>query len=119
MLFKYKDDYQKIVYDLLSLVPNMDKMDRITDEIDWYQDDDSRNFYLWKDQNDNWSGLLGVEDKEQNLLIRRLILVPEMFTLPNCFKMLDELEKIDLGKKIVGSLETAKVCEEWEQAQNE
>ncbi|MBW1605540.1 reductase [Lactobacillus sp. Sy-1] len=116
---KYKDDYQKIVYDLLSLTPNMNKMDRITEEMDWYADSDTRNFYLWKDQNDNWSGLLGVEDKEQNLLIRRLVLVPELFTMDNCFKMLNELEKIYLDKKIVGSLETAKVCEAWEQSKDE
>ncbi|MHA8263020.1 reductase [Lactobacillaceae bacterium Melli_B3] len=119
MLLKYKDDYRKIVYDLLSLIPNMNKMDRISEEIDWYSDSDDRNFYLWKDQYDNWSGLLGVEEKKKNVLVRRLVLVPESFTMPNCFAMLDELKRIYLNKKLVGSLETAKICEAWEQAKDD
>lgn len=99
LLFKYRSEYKKIAMDMLSLLPEINNIDFVGEEIDWYSNSDSRNIYLWKNQENNWAGLISVEEKPKNIIIRRIILTPESWSINNCCVMIDELSHIYLDKK--------------------
>lgn len=114
LLFKYRSEYKKIAMDMLSLLPEINNIDFVGEEIDWYSNSDSRNIYLWKNQENNWAGLISVEEKPKNIIIRRIILTPESWSINNCCVMIDELSHIYLDKKVVGTMDTTSICEIWE-----
>lgn len=114
MLLKYRSEYKKIVIDMLSLLPNMEKGQHIKEEMSWYNDQTNRIMYLWKNKDDKWAGLISIEKKADFIIVRRLVLTPDSWTVNNCCMILDELSHLYLDIKIVGTMETTPICEIWE-----
>jgi riboflavin biosynthesis RibT protein len=114
MLLKYRSEYKKIAIDMLSLLPNMGKGEHLREEMSWYNDQDSRIMYLWKNKDGKWAGLIAIEIKHNFIIVRRLVLTPDSWSMNNCCHILDELSHLYLDTKIVGTMETTSICEIWE-----
>lgn len=114
MLLKYRLEYKKIAMDMLSLLPGMNQGHHLEDEMNWYEDNDNRIIYLWKNEDDNWAGLIAVEDKGSMLVLRRIVLTPDSWSMNNCCSMLDDLSNLFMDQKIVGTMDTTSICELWE-----
>lgn len=99
---------------MLSLLPDMNKGNHLEDEMNWYEDNDNRVIYLWKNQDDNWAGLVAIEQKNDLLVLRRVVLTPDSWSINNCCSMIDDLNNLYMGKKIVGTMDTTSICEIWE-----
>ncbi|WP_270180575.1 GNAT family N-acetyltransferase [Alkalihalobacillus sp. CinArs1] len=59
MLIRYKKAHEKIAMGLLSFMPNEKEIKKLQQSIKDYEDMDSRQLYLWKDE--DIIGLLGIE----------------------------------------------------------
>ena len=55
MLYKYKDDYRKVAMGLLSFIPELKEIPHLKKELAWYDADENRNLFLWKNDNGNFS----------------------------------------------------------------
>ncbi len=115
MLYQYRNDYEKITMGLFSLVSDLQNMTLVSQEMDWYADKDNRMIYLWRDQNHNWSGLVGVEIEDHQLLIHRLVLAPSSTNQANYNQLLNELQSLYPKAKIIGGFDTKQICTKWEQ----
>ncbi|WP_105956086.1 hypothetical protein [Apilactobacillus quenuiae] len=113
MLLKYRSEYEKIVMDMLSLIPDMNN-ELLKSELDWYKNSDNRVIYLWKNENNNWAGMLSIESNNSLLVVRRIILTPDSWNMNNCCVMLNQLSDLYMNKRIIGTMDTTKICEIWE-----
>lgn len=120
MLLEFQNHYKKIVFDMLSLLPHMNRINNLKQTFNWYQDDQNRLLYLWKSNSNNWQGLTGVEVKPNlpNLLvIRQLILIPEISHREfDYFRMLDDVKWLYPDRTLIGNLETTRICQAWERS---
>lgn len=115
MLIKYKPDYQKITMGLLSYVPDLKETSRLTNEMNWYSQEDNRQIFLWKSQETgDLAGVIGVEEEEEITLLRHIAINPSYRDEGMAYRMLDALDKISSPKKIVGTLETASLITKWQ-----
>lgn len=115
MLYKYKSDYEKIAMGLLSFIPDLKEIVNLQTEIQWYEADDSRILYLWKNENSDFVGILGTEIDNDFVMIRQIAVTPTERSQGVGFMMLDELAKLYPDKKIMGSIETTALITKWEQ----
>ncbi|GHP12746.1 reductase [Lentilactobacillus fungorum] len=118
MLYQYRKDYEKIAMGLFSLVSELQNMDLVTQEMNWYDDQDNRMIYLWRDQNDNWSGLVGIELRGRQLLIHQLVLTPQSVDQRNYNQLLNELQALYPKYTIIGGFDNKTICAKWEQSKN-
>ncbi|MFC6274762.1 N-acetyltransferase [Levilactobacillus tangyuanensis] len=114
MLLKYRSDYQKIAMGLLSLLPNFKDWDRLQAELTWYLSGDDRTLYLWKDEHDDFAGIIGAEEQGNYLIVRLLTLMPDKQSTKNTWQMLDELATAVPKLRLMGTLATAKIIAKWE-----
>ncbi|ANZ58148.1 riboflavin biosynthesis protein RibT [Fructilactobacillus lindneri] len=114
MLYKYQKDNEKIVLGILSLSKRNNNVKYLKQELNWYNDSDNRNVYLWKDQFNNWSGVIGIEKYKSCVVIRHIILTPDSNTVFNVFRVLDGIQKMYPGEMIMGTLETQDFITKWE-----
>ncbi|WP_413627349.1 riboflavin biosynthesis protein RibT [Fructilactobacillus vespulae] len=114
MLYKYQTDYEKVVLGILSLSNSHNNIEFLKQEIDWYNSANNRILYVWKDEFNNWAGVLGVEEKNNYVLIRRVTLTPDVNTVFNIFRVLDNLNQIYSNDQIIGTLETRDIIGKWE-----
>lgn len=113
MLFKYRSDYEKIAMGLFSLLKDSEDLKYLNQEMKWYESSEDRKIYLWKDQYENWSCLIGIEEKDNLIIIRRIIFTPDSKNDNSLFKMMGELNELFAGKKFTGTFETTKSIEKW------
>lgn len=118
MLVKYKDGYKKIAMGLMSFIPGLKDVNRLEAEIAWYQDDDSRVLYLWRNENGDFSGIVGVEVSDEIVIIRQMALSPSERSQATYNQILDEVSHQYSDCKMMGSLDVASIIAEWEH-QNE
>ncbi|MBM6862775.1 N-acetyltransferase [Ligilactobacillus aviarius] len=118
MLVKYKSDYKKIAMGLLSFIPGLKDVNRLETEISWYQDDDSRVLYLWRNENGDFSGIVGVEVSDEIVVIRQIALSPSERSQIAYNQVLDEVAHQYPDCKMMGSLDVASIIAKWEH-QNE
>lgn len=115
MLVKYKADYQKISMGLLSYVPDLKDTSRLTKEMQWYEQEENRQLYLWKSQETgDFVGVVGVEEDDEIILLRHIALNPSYREEGMSFSILTALSNKCLPKKIVGTLETASLVTKWQ-----
>lgn len=114
MLLKYRTDYQKIAMGLLSLVPTLKDWDRLQRELAWYQAGDDRTLFLWKDQYDDFAGVIGTETQGGYEIVRLLTLMPDKQSQGNTWRMLDQLATAVPKRRVMGTLNTAKIIAKWE-----
>lgn len=109
MLVKYKSDYKKIAMGLLSFIPGLKDVNRLEAEISWYQDDDSRVLYLWRNENGDFSGIVGVEVSDEIVVIRQIALSPSERSQIAYNQVLDEVAHQYPDCKMMGSLDVASI----------
>lgn len=114
MLVAYRNNYEKTVMGLFSLVDNLNNTDLIAHELSWYEQSDSRRIYLWKKNGDNFVGLVGVEIIADQVIIRHLALVPQSKSQANFNFLLDELQEQYPDYQIIGCWDVAPICSLWE-----
>ncbi|UDM31607.1 reductase [Lentilactobacillus laojiaonis] len=118
MLYFYHKSYEKIAMGLLSLSKDISDMNLISQEINWYDTNDSRSLYLWKNDDQNWSGLVGIELRNEQVIVHELSLSPQELSQHNFDTMLSELQMNYPDSKIVGDLDNAMICMQWEKDRN-
>lgn len=114
MLLKYRSDYQKIAMGILSLLPSYKDWERLQRELTWYQGGTDRTLYLWKDQHDDFAGVLGTEQQADYVVVRLLSLIPDKQTTANTWQMLDDLATTVPHQRVMGTLANAKIIADWE-----
>lgn len=120
MLIKYKSDYQKITMGLLSYVPDLKETSRLTDEMDWYSQEDNRQLFLWKsDETGDMAGVIGIEEEEEVIILRHISINPSYRDEGMSYKMIESLSDKYEPKKIVGTLETASLVTKWQKGSEE
>lgn len=114
MLLKYRNDYEKVAMGLLSFAPALKKIDRLQAELQWYQNSDARQLLLWKDVNQDFSGIVGVELRPHFIVIRLIALTPAVRNADNTNTILNELQDMYPEQRIMGTLETTHIVAKWE-----
>ncbi|MBU3851665.1 MAG: N-acetyltransferase [Candidatus Paralactobacillus gallistercoris] len=116
MLYKYRNDYEKIAMGLLSLIPDLQEVDHLQTELRVYTADNNHILYLWKNQpSHDFVGLLGIEVGKDFVLVRHISLSPSDRSVKNIYRMLDDLESLYPHKNIMGSIKLTSVITRWRQ----
>ncbi|MDH5106047.1 reductase [Lentilactobacillus diolivorans] len=116
MLYQYRKDYEKITMGLFSLVSELQNMDLVTQEMAWYANSDNHMIYLWKDHSNNWSGLVGIELQEKQLLIHQLVVTPQSHNQANFNQLFDELQSLYPSYEIITGFDIKSIWMKWEQS---
>ena len=117
MLVIYKADYQKITMGLLSYVPDLKETSRLTKEMEWYNQEDNRQLFLWKsEETGDLAGVIGIEEDEEMVLLRHIAVNPSYREEGMAYRMLNALSKQCAPKRIVGTLETASILTKWQKS---
>ncbi|WP_054669591.1 hypothetical protein [Lentilactobacillus senioris] len=115
MLYQYRKDYEKVTMGgLLSLIDSLDNMDLVEQQLNWYVENDDHHLWLYRDPNNNWTGLVGTEERQGQLLIHQIICTPGEHKQNTYNQMLNELNEAYPKLKIVASLANRRICLEWE-----
>lgn len=115
MLIRYKADYQKITMGLLSYVPDLKETSRLTKEMEWYDQEENRQLFLWKsEETGDLAGVLGIEEDEEIVLLRHIAVNPSYREEGMAYNMLNALSKLYASKRIVGTIETASIVTKWQ-----
>lgn len=100
---------------LLSYISHLKDPTRLEEELDWYNNQESRQIYLWQsEETDNLIGVVGVEEEEDIVLLRHIAVDPSFRNEGLTYKMLDGLKEIYDGKSIASTLETATFISKWQ-----
>ncbi|CAH1853610.1 riboflavin biosynthesis protein RibT [Convivina praedatoris] len=116
MLIKSRQDDEKMVMGLFSLLPGLKEIAHLNVELAEYQKP-SRTLYVWQENPQSQiQGLLGVEQiNPELLLVRHIILTPGVRSQEHYFQMLDNLQRLNQDSFIMGSLATQKLVQHWRQ----
>lgn len=115
MLVDYKNDYKKITMGLLSFVPDLKEVARLQSEMDWYQREENRKLYLWRnEETSDIIGVIGIEIDSEMILLRHIAINPSFRKEGISYQILTDLDAVYSGKKIIGTLETASLITKWE-----
>ncbi|WP_220739874.1 riboflavin biosynthesis protein RibT [Leuconostoc miyukkimchii] len=119
MLTQARNDNQKTVMGILSLLPGLRELSHLNAEIAWYNDRDTRRLYIWQSDS-RVQGVLGVEFLSQDIaLIRHVALTPESRTVTNYFSILSEFQMQNQTAFIMGTLDNQKLINKWRKATSE
>lgn len=117
MLFKYKNDYEKIAMGFLSFIPDLKEVSHVQSELAFYNNDEQHVLYLWQNEAGDFAGVVGIELGSDYLLVRHLSLNPSERSDHRLYEVLDELAALYPEKRVMGSLDTAGLIAKWEQHQ--
>ena len=116
MLYKYRNDYEKIAMGLLSLIPDLQEVDHLQTELQVYRADDNHLLYLWKNKpSHDFAGLLGIEIGKDFIFIRQLSLSPSERSITNIYHMLDDLHELYPHKNIMSTMALTSIITRWQQ----
>lgn len=115
MLFKYKNDYEKIAMGYLSFIPDFQKVSHVQAELANYINNEHQVLLLWQNDQDNFDGLVGIEKGDDFILVKYISLDPSFRNNDNTFKILDELVLMYPDKRVLSSIMTAPIIAKWEQ----
>lgn len=120
MLIKSRQDDEKMVMGLFSLLPGLKEIAHLNVELAEYQKS-SRTLYVWQENPQSQiQGLLGVEQiNPELLLVRHIILTPGVRSQEHYFQMLGNLQHLNQDSFIMGSLATQKLVQHWRQASSQ
>lgn len=120
MLYKYKDDYRKVAMGLLSFIPELKEIPHLKKELAWYDADEHRNLFLWKNDNGNFSAVIGAETNPDNrtIMVRRVAVTPNEPQSVQ-FQMLTALANRFPEYKVMGNFATSGLITAWEKQTNE
>lgn len=120
MLRQYRSDYEKITMGLLSFIPDLKDIQRLQEELDWYQKDaETRQLFVYEsDEDQQIIGVVGIEIDQAFILLRHIAINPSYRNEGISLKIIESLDERYPDKKLMGTLETAGIIAKWEQGKN-
>ncbi|CAK8054021.1 riboflavin biosynthesis protein RibT [Eupransor demetentiae] len=114
MLIVARQDDEKTVMGILSLLPGLKEISHLKTELDLYQGDD-RHLYVWQETPQSQiQGVLGVQVINPNLvLVRHIILTPGARTRKHYYQMLSDYQEMAPQVFLMGGLDTQKLISQW------
>ncbi|MGG0657759.1 GNAT family N-acetyltransferase [Rummeliibacillus pycnus] len=95
MLFRYKKAYEKIAMGLLSFMPEHKDVKKLQETICQYNSDPNWQLFLWK-QAEDYIGLVGVEMKDSQWIVRHISVDPSHRGEGLGVEMIRQLSEMDL-----------------------
>ena len=95
MLCRYKKAYEKIAMGLLSFMPDHKDVKKLQETICKYNSDPNWQLFLWK-QAEDYIGLVGVETKDSQWIVRHISVDPSHRGEGLGIEMIRQLSKMDL-----------------------
>lgn len=120
MLIKYSPDYQKIAMGFMSYIPELKDLDHLRMELKLYTTDSRHQLLLYKNNGDNFAGVIAVEIQNQQnqiVMVRYLSLSPAERSTNNIYQVLDEIQAYYPQAKIMGSIAVTPLILAWQQRQ--
>ncbi len=105
---------------LLSYTADLKETSRLTEELDTYKNDDSRQLFLWRsEETDDLCAVLGIEEEEDVILLRHLSVNPSYRGEGLTYRMLDQLSDRYEHKTLMGTLESGSFVKKWQKRRNQ
>lgn len=119
MLTNSRQDDEKTVMGIFSLLPDLKEIQHLKAEMNEYQSD-NRYLYVWhEDPQSQVQGVVGIEIINPELvLVRQLILMPDVRSDANYRAVLTDLQALYPNSFIMGSIATQKLIRMWRTAQS-
>lgn len=76
MILQYKKDFEKTAMGLLSYLPDFKSLENLQDEMKLNQANNEFQLYLYRNNEGNIIGVMGVQETESFLVIRYISLAP-------------------------------------------
>ena len=119
MLVNYKPDYEKIAMGFLSYETDLKDLGNLQTELKLYTTDDAHTLLLYRQDDGNFCGIIGLECGGDFVLVRHLDLSPAVRNQETVNAMLDELQVKVKDDKIMGSPETTPLIKQWRDTKKE
>ena len=114
MLYQYRKDYEKVTMGLFSLIDGLDNMDLVDQQLNWYDESDNRQLWLYRDDNNNWTGLVGTEERPGQLIVHQIVCTPSQHKQNTYNRMLNELNEMYPKLKVMSSMANHQIFSQWE-----
>lgn len=114
MLVEYRNNYQKIALGLLSYVPKIADYQDIHKTLNWYLSQNDRRLFLWKNEVNNFTGIIGIQFIENYVLLRIIVMSAQENRLMDKVRVLNALQDLFSDKKILGTMENVDLITQWE-----
>ncbi|WP_297817382.1 reductase [uncultured Lactobacillus sp.] len=76
MLSKYKKNYEKQVMGFLSYLPEFKNLENLREEMQLYKDEDQYQVLIFKGEDGDCRGIIGIQESDDFIVIRYLSLDP-------------------------------------------
>lgn len=104
MLSKYKKNYEKQVMGYLSYIDDFKNLDNLRDEMKLYSNDDNQfEVLLYKGQDGDCRGIIGIQEGKDFVVIRYLSLDPSYRSAQTQEKVIQELQQ-EYPHKLISAL---------------
>lgn len=113
MLIKYRADYKKIALGLLSYVPGLRNIQHLEAEFSWYESKSTRELLLWRDKDEHFTAIIGIEHIYGVVLLRHISIIPAQRNGELVFKVLNALQQYQPDKLIMGTIACQKIINTW------
>ncbi|WP_225425816.1 N-acetyltransferase [Furfurilactobacillus siliginis] len=114
MLVKYRDDYEKTTMGLLSFLPDFHSVKHLTGELDWYKTGHNRQMYLWKNADNQFTGVVGLECLDEVVLVRQLVLSPQDRNDTTRAAILNAVAELFPQLHVMGTIATTPMIMRWQ-----
>lgn len=99
---------------LLSLMPNLKEVSRLSTELEWYAAEETRCLFLWKNEAGDFCGIIGAEINAGVVMVRHVAVSPQYRGEGVSFAMLSALATRYPEYKMMGSFEIGPLITQWE-----
>lgn len=115
MIILARQQNEKTVMGILSLLPGLREIPHLKAEIAWYHNSDTRELYIWQAESQGQvQGVLGVEIYDDEItIIRHVALSPESRSVKNYFAMLSDYQSQHPDVFLMGTLDNQKLINKW------
>ncbi|WP_165815165.1 N-acetyltransferase [Levilactobacillus bambusae] len=100
----------------LSLQPDLKSLPLVQSELSWYTESHERALFLWRDNHDNYNGVIGVELSTDFVVVNEMSLTPAANNETDINTILDELDREYPDQRVMCTLPYANEVMRWEQA---
>ncbi|WP_099974723.1 RibT protein [Lactobacillus terrae] len=114
MLIKYSNDNRKVAMGFLSYISDLKELSNLEREIDLFENDDTRQLYLWKSEFADYAGVVAISIESNCIYIEYFSLNPSFRSQSNEFLIYDELKAIYPDKIVLGNRKLVNSIRDWE-----
>ncbi|MGM0239330.1 GNAT family N-acetyltransferase [Enterococcus sp. AZ103] len=122
MITRYRKNQRKIAMGLLSFHQNLKEQQHLLKELDTYEEDNNYQLFCYYHEGEsaNVQGLIGISIENDNeIVLQDISLNPSYRGERIGFQMLDELQFLFPGQKILATKTTADFLSHWHESKKE